>query len=165
MNSKSHKYNNDKMMAASILFPTFPQINVRNNPMISRWMRAAGALALAPAVALAFEAVDSIPYPSRGGFPEAYDRDPVYPTRLSAEVGLMYDSNPFRLADGADTSALLGKPERSDAIMRYGVDLRHVARVFGRQSVRMHARGEYNDYLRYNILDHFAYVLTGEWLW
>jgi hypothetical protein len=133
--------------------------------MISRWMRAAGALALAPAVALAFEAVDTIPYPSRGAFPEAYDRDPVYPTRLSAEVGLMYDSNPFRLADGADTVALLGEPERSDAIMRYGVDLRHIARVFGRQSFRIHARGEYNDYLRYNALDHFAYVLTGEWLW
>jgi hypothetical protein len=133
--------------------------------MISRWMRAAGALALAPAVALAFEAVDTIPYPSRGGFPEAYDRDPVYPTRLSAEVGLMYDSNLFRLADSADTLALLGEPERSDAIMRYGVELRHIARVFGRQSFRIHARGQYNDYLRYNILDHFAYVLTGEWLW
>jgi hypothetical protein len=133
--------------------------------MISRWMRAAGALALAPAAALAFEAVDTIPYPSRGAFPEAYDRGPVYPTRLSAEVGLMYDSNPFRLADGADTVALLGEPERSDAIMRYGVDLRHIARVFGRQSFRIHARAEYNDYLRYNALDHFAYVLTGEWLW
>jgi len=133
--------------------------------MISRWMRAAGALALAPAMALAFEAVDTIPYPSRGAFPEAYDRDPVYPTQLSAEVGLMYDSNPFRLSDGADTSTVLGKPERSDAIMRYGVELRHIARVFGRQSVRVHARGDYNDYLRYSALDHFAYVLTGEWLW
>jgi hypothetical protein len=133
--------------------------------MISRWMRAAGALALAPAVALAFEAVDTIPYPSRGGFPDAYDRDPIYPTRLSAEVGLMYDSNVFRLSDGADTSAVLGEPERSDAVMRYGVDFRHLGRVFGRQRVRVHARGEYNDYLRYNLLDHFAYVLTGEWLW
>src|SRR5688500_977581 len=118
--------------------------------MISRWMRAAGALALVPAVALAFEAVDTIPYPSRGAFPEAYDRDPVYPTRLSAEVGLMYDSNPFRLNDNADTVALLGEPERSDAIMRYGVDLRHITRVFGRQSVRLHARAEYFDYLRNN---------------
>jgi hypothetical protein len=133
--------------------------------MISRWMRAAGALALAPAVALAFEAVDTVPYPSRGAFPEAYDRDPVYPMELSAQVGLMYDSNPFRLSDGADTSAVLGKPERSDAIMRYGVELRHIARVFGRQSVRVHARGDYYDYLRYSALDHFAYVLTGEWQW
>jgi hypothetical protein len=133
--------------------------------MISRWMRAAGALALAPAVALAFEAVDTIPYPSRGAFPEAYDRGPVYPTRLSAEVGLLYDSNVFRLPEGADTRALLGRPERSDAVMRYGADLRHIARVFGRQSFRLHARGEYNDYLRYHVLDHFAYVLTGEWIW
>jgi Putative beta-barrel porin 2 len=133
--------------------------------MISRWMRAAGALALAPAAALAFEAVDTIPYPSRGGFPDAYDRDPTYPTRLSAEVGLMYDSNVFRLSDGADTSAILGEPERSDTVMRYGVEFRHLTRVVGRQRVRVHARGEYNDYLRYNLLDHFAYVLTGEWLW
>lgn len=133
--------------------------------MISRWMRAAGALALAPAAALAFEAVDSIPYPSRGGFPEAYERDPSYPTSLSAEVGLMYDSNPFRLPDGADTQALLGESERSDAVMRYRVEGRHIARVVGRQRMRVHARGDYNDYLRYNKLDHFAYVLTGEWLW
>jgi hypothetical protein len=133
--------------------------------MISRWMRAAGALALAPAAALAFEAVDSIPYPSRGGFPEAYDRDPSYPTSLSAEVGLMYDSNPFRLAEGADTRAVLGESERSDAAMRYRVEGRHIARVVGRQRVRVHARGDYTDYFRYNTFDHFAYVLTGEWLW
>jgi hypothetical protein len=133
--------------------------------MISRWMRAAALIALAPAAALAFEAVDTIPYPSRGGFPEAYARDPIYPTRPSAEVGLMFDSNPFRLPEGANTRALLGKPERSDAIMRYGAEVHHIARVFGRQRLRVHTRGEYYDYLRYSVLDHFAYVLTGEWIW
>jgi hypothetical protein len=133
--------------------------------MSFRWMFAAGLCALAPAAALAFEAVDLIPYPSRGGFPEAYPADPVYPTRLSAEVGLMYDSNPFRLPPGADTRSLLGKDERSDALMRYGVELRHITRVLGRQRARLHARAEYNDYLRYSALDHFAYILTGEWLW
>jgi len=134
--------------------------------MISRWMRAIGLLALAaPAAALAFEAVDTIPYPSRGGFPEAYGRDPTYPTTLWAQAGLMFDSNPFRLNDAADTQALLGKDERSDAVMRYGVGAGHVANIFGRQRVRLAARGEYFDYLRYNTLDHFAYGLGAEWLW
>lgn len=133
--------------------------------MISRWMRAAASLALAPAAALAFETVDTLPYPSRGGFPEAYGRDPIYPTLVWAQVGLMYDSNPFRLREGADPRIALGKDEKSDAIVRYGAGVGHTARVFGRQRVNLEARGEYRDYLRYSKLDHFAYALLGEWLW
>jgi hypothetical protein len=133
--------------------------------MISGWMRVVVLLALAPAAASAFETVDQIPYPSRGGFPDAYPPDPTFPTTLWAQAGLMFDSNPFRLSDSTNTRAVLGKDERSDAVMRYGVGAGHVGKIVGRQSVRLSARGEYFDYLRYNTLDHFAYGLGAEWLW
>lgn len=133
--------------------------------MVSRWLRALAVLALVPTTALSFEVVDELVYPSRGAFPEAYLRDPTYPTTLWAQVGMMVDSNPFRLTDTADTEALLGNEHRGDAVMRYGIGAGHVARVVGRQGVRLAARGEYYDYLRYNTLDHFAYGLRGEWLW
>ena len=133
--------------------------------MVSRWLRALAVLALVPTTALAFEVVDELVYPSAGAFPDAYPRDPLYPTTFWAQVGMMVDSNPFRLPDTADTEALLGNEHRGDAVMRYGIGAGHVARVVGRQGVRLIARGEYYDYLRYNTLDHFAYGLRGEWLW
>jgi hypothetical protein len=128
-------------------------------------MRAFGLLALAPATVLAFEGVDLLPYPSLGAFPEAYPPEPVYPTRVWAQVGTMYDSNPFRLADSVDPNAALGHSEKSDGIVRLGGGVGHTQRVFGRQSVNLEARGEYRDYLRFNQLDHFAYGLLAEWLW
>ena len=76
----------------------------------------------------------------------------------------MFDSNPFRLNEGANTQALLGKPEKSDAVMRYGIGGGHVQRIFGRQSIRLSARGEYFDYLRYDTLDNFAYGVGADWL-
>jgi hypothetical protein len=135
--------------------------------MISRWMRAVALLALVPATALAsFEVVDSLPFPSRGGFPEAYPRDPIYPMHIWGQVGIMAHSNPFGLPDGADVPASLGgESEQSDAIMRYGVGIVYTQRVVGRQSVRLHARGEYYDYLRFNELDNFGYDVGGDWLW
>lgn len=133
--------------------------------MVLRWMRAFALFALAPATALAFETVDTLPYPSLGGFPEAYAPEPVYPTRLWAHVGTMYDSNPFRLADGVDPQAALRRSDKSDGIVRLGAGVGHTQRVIGRQSVNLEASGEYRDYLRFDQLDHFAYSLLGEWLW
>jgi hypothetical protein len=133
--------------------------------MVSRWLRALAVLALVPATALAFEVVDTLVYPSRGAFPEAYPPDPLYPTTLWAQFGMMVDSNPFRLSGTADTEDVLGDEHRSDTVLRYGIGAGHVARVVGRQGVRLIARGEYYDYLRHNRLDHFAYGLRGEWLW
>lgn len=137
--------------------------------MTRSWLRAfvrlSALLALAPASTGAFEVVDGIPYPSRGGFPEAYTRDPLYPVNLWAQAGIMYDSNAFRLSDGTSAQAVLGKDERSDTVMRYGLGGSYAARVVGRQGVRLAARGEYYDYLRYSVLDHFAYGVRGEWLW
>ena len=133
--------------------------------MTSRCTWAALLLALTPAAASAFETVDAIPYPSLGGFPEAYPRGDVYPLDLWAQAGIMLDSNAFRLADGTDARAVLGKKEKWDAVMRYGLGGGVRQRVFGRQTVRLSARGDYYDYQRYNTLDHFAYGLLGEWLW
>lgn len=132
--------------------------------MISRWKLAVAALALAPAAALAFEAVDTLPWPSSGAFP-AYGIEPVNPLRLWAQAGLMYDSNAFRLSDSTDTQAALGDSQRDDFVARYGVGIGYVARVAGRQSVHLEARAEYYDYMHYNVLDATAYGLLGEWLW
>ena len=38
-------------------------------------------------------------------------------------------------------------------------------RDVGRQSVRLHARGEYYDYWTFNELDHLGYDIGGDWLW
>ena len=63
------------------------------------------------------------------------------------------------------TQAALGDSQRDDFVMRYGVGIGHTARVYGRQRVNLEARAEYYDYLHYNVLDNYAYGLTGEWLW
>jgi hypothetical protein len=133
--------------------------------MSNRWMRALGLLALAPVAALAFETVDQMPYPSLGAFPEAYGPGPVYPTRVWAQAGMMYDSNPFRLNDAVDPQAALGHSGKEDAIARLGAGLGYTQRVFGRQSVNFEVAGHYYDYLRFHQLDHFAYDLLAEWLW
>jgi hypothetical protein len=122
--------------------------------MISRWMRAAGMLALAPAAALAFETVDTLPYPSAGPFP-AWQGDPVGPWSLSAYAGAMYDSNAFRRSSG----------ERSDIVARYGVAGGGVTRVVGRQSVLLEGLAEYYDFNRFSEIDHFAYAARGQLLW
>lgn len=122
--------------------------------MISRWMRALCLLALAPAAALAFEAVDIIPYPSTGAFP-AYGREGGGPIEYSAQVGVMRDDNALRRPTG----------EQAENIIRYGAGVRGEQRVYGRQSVAFDVRGEYYDYDRFSSLDHFAYGLIGEWRW
>lgn len=133
--------------------------------MIPGWLRWIGLALLAPATALAFEIVDTLPFPSRGGFPEAYPRDPIYPTLVWAQVGVLYHSNPFGLPDGASPPAALGEDQRWDTIARYGLGVIHTQRIVGRQSVRLHARGEYYDYWTFNELDHLGYDIGGDWLW
>jgi hypothetical protein len=132
--------------------------------MSSRWKLALAALALAPAAALGFEAVDTLPFPSTGAFP-AYPLERTYPTRIWAQAGLMYDSNAFRLSDSTDAQAVLGESQRDDFVMRYGAGIDYTARVVGRQSVHLGARAEYFDYINYSVLDGAAYGLVGEWLW
>jgi hypothetical protein len=124
--------------------------------------RIAGALlVVVPTVAAAFEAVDTIPYPTRYRFP-AYPAEPARPSTFYAQAGLMYDSNPFRLPSGLDPRAFL-RGSRDDTIMRVGVGAGYDQRIFGRQNLFLAARGEYYDFMRYSEMDHFAYGLTGEW--
>jgi hypothetical protein len=111
-------------------------------------------LAAAPLTAAAFEAIDTIPWPSRGVFP-AYPREDDRPTDFWVQGGVRRDDNALRLETG----------ERSDVIARLGAGIRHETRVVGRQRVRLEARGDYYDYDRLNELDHFAYALAGDWLW
>ena len=126
--------------------------------MTSRWMRSAGllgALALGPATALAFETVDTLPWPSAGLFFPAYAGDPLAPWSVSAYGGTMYDSNVRRTTTG----------ETADWISRVGVGGRYAARVYGRQSVAIDGYGEYRTYDELSQYNHFAYGLRGQWLW
>ena len=109
---------------------------------------------LAPAGALAFDAVDAIPYPSSGEFP-AYPSEGGYPRNLWANVGVMRDDNVLRRPSGGE----------SETISRLGVGARVDQRVYGRQSVRLEARGDLYLFDRFDELNHLAYGLLGEWLW
>lgn len=149
---------------------------------MSRRIRSALSVMLAaPTTALAFEAVDTIPWPASPPLPAmtsgssqaspapsnfpAYPRDDVRPTTLWAEIGLMNDSNPFRLSDAVSSSAVLGSAKKSDTVARYGGGIRTEQRVYGRQRIFLEARGDYYDYSRFDELDNFAYALNGEWRW
>jgi hypothetical protein len=115
----------------------------------------AAALALTAAPnARAFEAVDTIPWPSGGGFP-AYPADATRPTGVMLEAGVMRDDNVLRTETGA----------QSDTVARVGGAFRHEQRIFGRQSIRLDARGDYYKYDHFSNLDHAAYALGGDWLW
>ena len=110
-------------------------------------------LALGPSSALAFETVDTMIWPSSGVFP-AYPADELRPWGLRAYAGGMWDDNVTRVQNNP----------RSDFVSRFGVGADYAARVYGRQSVRLDAYGEWRDYQKLD-LDHFAYGTTAEWLW
>ena len=122
-----------------------------------RWTRAAAAVALAlaaPSAALAFETVDSLPFPSTGAFP-AWVADPVGPWTIFAYGGLMYDSNAFRAPVN----------EQGDMVARLGAGGRLIQRVVGRQAILLEGYGEYYDFQDLNEIDHFGYGARGEWLY
>lgn len=121
--------------------------------MNARWMCAAGLLALAPA-AVAFETVDTLPWPSTGAFP-VYGGGALYPWGYYVEAGAMYDDNILRRDTG----------EESDTIVRVGAGIRGLYRVIGRQRLALDARVEGNKYIRFNDLDHVAYGVRADWLW
>ncbi|MGQ0545625.1 MAG: hypothetical protein ACT4P3_09870 [Betaproteobacteria bacterium] len=110
-------------------------------------------LAVAPLAAAAFEAVDTLPYPSLGSFP-AYRVEGDRPGRLFVEAGVMRDDNVLRRSDAT-----------SETITRVGAGVRYDARVYGRQSVRLEARAAAYDYDRFDELNHVAYGVLGEWRW
>jgi hypothetical protein len=106
-----------------------------------------------PAAAGAFEAVDSLPavtrFPAYSGLAEE-----ARPLEYWAQAGVMRDDNILRSA-----------AKTAETLYRYGLGARATQRIFGRQSLRLEARGEWNDFDQLNTLDHFAYGLLGEWLW
>ena len=126
--------------------------------MHSRWIRAAGVLAVsaafASAPAHAFDTVDTLPWPSAGRF-LAYPGDPIPPWSVFAYGGTMYDTNVRRVSSA----------ETSDLITRVGLGGRYTARVIGRQTVAVDGYGEYRKYADLSQFDHFAYGLRGQWLW
>jgi hypothetical protein len=112
------------------------------------------SLAAVPTAAPAFEAIDTIPWPSVGVFP-AYPREDDRPTDFWVHAGARREDNALRVETG----------EQSDTVTRLGAGIRHEQRVVGRQRVLLEARGDYYKYNRFSALDHFAYALQGNWLW
>jgi hypothetical protein len=112
------------------------------------------SLAAVSPVAPAFEAIDTIPWPSSGTFP-AYPREDDRPTDFWVHAGARREDNALRVETGA----------QSDTITRLGGGIRHDQRIVGRQRVRLEARGDYYKYNRFDSLDHFAYATRGTWLW
>ncbi len=109
---------------------------------------------LAPAVALAFETVDSLPWPSSGRFP-AYAGETARPTDLWVHGGLMRDNNLLRVEVAG----------RGDTVMRLGAGFRTAQRVIGRQSLSVEARGDFYSFNEFTQLDHFAYSGAADWRW
>jgi hypothetical protein len=116
-------------------------------------LAAALSLTAAPS-ARAFEAIDTIAWPSRGLFP-AYPADEIRPTGIMVEAGVMRDDNVLR----TETAP------QADTITRVGGAVRHEQRIVGRQRLRLDARGDYYKYDHSSNLDHAAYALAGDWLW
>jgi hypothetical protein len=111
-------------------------------------------LAAVPTVAPAFEAIDTIPWPSGGGFP-AYPREDYRPVDFWLNAGIERDDNVLRVETNP----------RSDTITRFGGGARYEQRIVGRQRLRLEARGDYYKYNESTELDHFAYGVRGDWLW
>ena len=114
----------------------------------------AGFLLLAPFTASAFETVDTMPWASGGRFP-AYAPDEIRPYEVFVEGGLMHDTNVTRSNAGNEY----------DNIFRIGGGGRIDQRVYGRQTLRLEARGDLYHYDTFSDLDHFAYAGAATWLW
>jgi hypothetical protein len=119
-----------------------------------RTLSVAIALFFAPAAALAFETVDTLPYPSLGRFP-AYPPEEPRPVNLFVEGGLMHDTNVLRRQGGGNY----------DNIMRMGAGIFYDQRVYGRQSIHLEARGDQYLFDNFSTLNHFAYNGGAEWRW
>jgi hypothetical protein len=114
-------------------------------------------LLLMPATALAFETVDALVFPSTGSFP-AYPAEPGSEPRSVetwANVGMMYDSNLLRRQSGTE----------DDTVTRYGLGIRYLGRVIGRQVLRLEGRADYFAYNHFDNLNYLSYGGLGEWRW
>lgn len=112
------------------------------------------ATLLAPAFALAFETIDTLPWPSAGRFP-AYPAEPARPTNAWIQAGALQDDNILRQTTSP----------QSDTVMRLGAGVRHEQRIIGRQDLILEARADYYDFQEFNSLSHLAYAGLADWRW
>jgi hypothetical protein len=124
--------------------------SLEEEPMMRRILTM--LLLSAPAAALGFEAVDTLPFSSR--FP-AYEAPPEHPREFWAEAGFLRDNNVLRRPGGS----------ADETITRLGVGARTDTRVFGRQRLRLEANAYAYAFERFPDLDHVAYGVLGEWGW
>jgi len=122
-------------------------------PYLSRLLLA-GSLLLASNAAQAFETVDALVWPSDGRFP-AYPPEVIYPYSVFVEAGAMYDSNILRTSANAEP----------DNVFRFGAGGRVDQRIYGRQALRLEARGDSYLFDKFSDLNHFAYAGAATWLW
>ena len=101
-----------------------------------------------------FDTVDTMPYASGGRFP-AYPADGSAPREVFIEGGLIHDSNILRRNAGAE----------GENVFRLGGGGRVDQRIYGRQSLRLEARGDYYLFDKFDNLSHFAYNGAATWLW
>jgi hypothetical protein len=116
---------------------------------------ALAASLLAPAVALAFETVDTLPWPSAGRFPAYGSEATGSPTDIWVQAGVMHDDNLLRLESGA----------LDDTVMRFGGGFRTAQRIYGRQTLVVDARADYYMFDRFDDLDHLGYSAAADWRW
>ncbi|HSN34219.1 MAG TPA: hypothetical protein VLU41_16130, partial [Ideonella sp.] len=120
--------------------------------MLRSILKATGVLLLAPACALAFEAIDVL-HPSTTGLYPAYPGEPIPPRELWAQLGMMYDSNILRRTTG----------ENSEFVTRLGVGGRMDQRIIGRQGLHLEGRVDGYVYDKFSELDNVGYGALGEW--
>lgn len=106
------------------------------------------------APALAFEAVDTLPWPSAGTFP-AYPAEELRPTHFGLHAGFLRSNNILRRESVRD----------GESVVRAGATFRHEQRVVGRQRVVVDARGDVFYFDKFTDLNHFAYAAIGNWNW
>ena len=122
-------------------------------PYLSRLLLA-GSLLLASNVTQAFETVDTLVWPSDGRFP-AYPPEEIRPYSVYVQSGYMYDSNILRSDGGAE----------DENIFRFGAGGRVDQRIYGRQTLRLEARGDGYLFDKFSDLNHWAYAGAATWLW
>lgn len=91
----------------------------------------------------------------------AFDNDQIL---LGAGLSRTHESNLFRLADGADTAAVLGRDQRSDDLTGMGLSLA-LDKQWSLQRLKLKANAREVSYATYDTLDYREAGTSAEWLW
>jgi exopolysaccharide biosynthesis operon protein EpsL len=138
---------------------------MRAKPLAALALLSLAPVLVPPASAQSIPSTDEVMWPQTGRF-AAYppDRLQARGLRFFVHGALHRDSNIFRLADDANTQALLGTSERSDTVRRLGAGVRADIPI-SLQHLSLEASVEDNDFERFDQLDYVGHRLSGVWRW